>query len=184
MEIPDRIERARSLWAYAGQKRPAFAIPPSDDQESVWDYPRPPAILRDEREVVVSFRGVEIARTTRALRVCETASPPTFYLPAADVAREYLRRSEDRSVCEWKGQASYWSLAVADHPLQCNVGWSYEEPFPEFTAIQGCFSFYPARVDCYVGGHAVKPQAGGFYGGWITPEIVGPFKGESGSSGW
>ena len=184
MVTPDRVKQARNLWTNTGQKRPPFAIPPADDQESVWDYPRPPAILSDGREVVVSFRGLELARTTAALRVCETASPPTFYLPAEDVAVVSLSRSDGHSFCEWKGQATYWSLAAAEHPLQSNIGWSYEQPFPEFGIIRDYFSFYPARVDCYVEGHAVTPQPGGFYGGWITPEIVGPFKGEPGTSGW
>ncbi len=184
MDSSDRVQQARSMWKNTGQTRPPFAIPPRDGQESVWDYPRPPAIVPDEREVVVSFRGIEIARTTRAVRICETASPPTFYLPAPDVAAVYLRRSDGQSFCEWKGQATYWSLALPEHPVQDNVGWSYAQPFPEFDAIRGYFSFYPAHVDCYVDGHMVKPQPGGFYGGWITPEIVGPFKGEAGTAGW
>ncbi len=184
MAIPDRVKLARSLWTNTGNQRPAFAIPPAEDQESVWDYPRPPAIVSDEREVVVSFRGVEVARTTRAVRVCETASPPTFYLPAADVSVAYLRRSAAHSSCEWKGQATYWALVAPGRPQQSNVGWSYERPYPEFEAIQGCFSFYPARMSCSVDGQTVQPQPGGFYGGWITPEIVGPFKGDPGTSGW
>ena len=184
MANPDRVRQAQALWKNIGKQRPAFAIGPAEGQESVWDYPRPPAILSDEREVVVRFREVEVARTTRAVRVCETASPPTFYLPAADVTAEYLRPADGGSFCEWKGQATYWSLAIPDYPLQRNVGWSYEQPLPEFNTIRGFLSFYPAKVDCYVAGHAVKPQPGGFYGGWITPEIVGPFKGEPGTSGW
>lgn len=184
MAIPDRVKQARSMWTYNGRERPHFAIPPGDDQESVWDYPRPPSIVPDEREVIVSYQGIELANTKAALRICETASPPTFYLPAGDVCVELLSRSEGHSFCEWKGQAIYWSLTTGEPAPQGAIGWSYEQLFPEYEAIRGHFSFYPGRVDCYVGGHAVKPQPGGFYGGWITPELVGPFKGESGTSGW
>ncbi len=184
MDNSERLRQARSLWKNTGQRRPSFAVEPKDGQESVWDYPRPPAIVEDSREVIVRCGDVVIAHTTRSLRICETASPPTFYLPPEDVVTEHLKPSSNRSFCEWKGQATYWSTAIADQPPRADIGWTYEEPFGEFEAVRGYFAFYPARVDCTVDSQIVLPQAGGFYGGWITPELVGPFKGESGTSAW
>ncbi len=177
------IEQARAAWSHRGQARPGFAVEPGPGQESVWDYPRPPALVPDQRAVRVLFRDHLIAETAAALRVLETASPPTFYLPARDVRCELLVPGRGASLCEWKGAATYWSIRVDDELLE-NVGWSYQDPYPEFEAIRGYFSFYPARVDCSVAGVRVAPQSGGFYGGWVTPEIVGPFKGEPGTGGW
>ena len=177
------VERARSAWRHRGQARPDFAVEPGEGEESVWDYPRPPALVRDQREVRVVHRDCLIASTTEAFRVLETASPPTFYIPARDVRSELLVRGHGSSHCEWKGGASYWSIRIGDELLE-NVGWSYDDPYPEFEAIRGYLSFYPARVECFVGDHRVAPQPGGFYGGWVTPEIVGPFKGEPGTGGW
>jgi len=158
-------------------------VEPAPGQESVWDYPRPPRIDVEAREVVVRVGDVEVARTGRALRVLETASPPTVYIPRSDVESAYLQPAPGASHCEWKGTARYWTVSVP--PVLLNgVGWSYEDPLPEFDAIRGHLSFYPGRVECYVGGIRVKGQAGGFYGGWITPEVVGPFKGDPGTSGW
>ena len=65
-----------------------------------------------------------------------------------------------------------------------NVAWSYEHPHPEFASIAGYLSFYPAKLDCFFGDVRVQPQAGGFYGGWVTPELLGPFKGEPGTGAW
>ncbi|QDU73712.1 hypothetical protein Pan97_07100 [Bremerella volcania] len=184
MDHSERVKLARSCWKNTGQNRPAFAIEPKEGEESVWDYPRPPVIVEDNREVIVRSGQVIIAHTTRSLRICETASPPTFYLPPSDVDQKYLSRTASRTFCEWKGQATYWSLAIPEQLEKANIGWSYERPSVEFEPIQGFFSFYPGRIDCFVDGHAVLPQAGNFYGGWITPEIVGPFKGEPGTFGW
>ena len=170
-------------WRFYGQHRPPFAVEPGPGQESVWDYPRPPRIENDPREVVVRVSDVVVARTCRARRVLETASPPTFYIPREDVAVEFLQPARGSSNCEWKGAARYWSVSVPPVLLDA-VGWSYDEPLPEFEAIRGWLSFYPARIECYIDGIRVLPQPGGFYGGWITPEVVGPFKGDPGSSGW
>jgi len=184
MGTSDRVKHAKSLWKNTGEHRPPFAIEPQAGQESVWDYPRPPVMVADKREMMVRSGETIVARTRRAVKVCETASPPTFYLPPEEVAREYLRPSDSRSFCEWKGQASYWSLALPEQPVVKDIAWSYEEPYAEFEAIAGYLSFYPARIECTIDGQAVQPQAGGFYGGWVTPELVGPFKGEPGTSGW
>lgn len=169
------------MWEYHGQKRPPFAPSPAPGQESVWDYPRPPRIVPDVRLVEVKAGDVPLARTTRALRALETASPPTFYIPAEDVDRSMLVRAPGSSFCEWKGAATYWALAAAPAAA---VGWSYEQPTPAFAAIRGHFSFYPGRVECFVAGERVRPQPGGFYGGWITSEVVGPFKGDPGTGNW
>lgn len=173
---------AGPLWKYRGQVRPPFALAPGPGQESVWDYPRPPAIVPDARPVEVWAGKLRLAATTRAVRVLETAGPPTFYIPPDDVERSALVRARGRSVCEWKGVATYWALAAA--PEAGAVGWSYEEPTPAFERVRGWLSFYPARVACTVGGERARPQPGGFYGGWVTDEIVGPFKGEPGTADW
>jgi uncharacterized protein (DUF427 family) len=170
-------------WRYHGQKRPPFAVEPAPGQESVWDYPRPPRIDAENREVVVRVGDVEIARTRRALRVLETASPPSVYIPRSDVAIEYLQPTSGSSRCEWKGSARYWTVCVPPVRLD-GVGWSYDDPLPAFDAIRTHLSFYPGRIECYVAGVRVKGQPGGFYGGWVTPELVGPFKGDPGTSGW
>jgi uncharacterized protein (DUF427 family) len=175
------VARARSKWRYTGLQRPEFADEPGTGHESVWDYPRPPRCEPDPREVVVRGENLELARTRRSVRVLETASPPTFYLPPSDVALDQLKTLADDSQCEWKGRAVYWSLRDGDgNP----IGWSYPDPYPEFAAIADWLSFYPARVECRVDGIVVRPQPGGFYGGWLTPELTGPFKGEAGSDSW
>lgn len=180
---PSSPFRGPGGWRYHGRVRPPFAVEPAPGQESVWDYPRPPCIDAEAREVVVRVGDVEVARTRRALRVLETASPPTVYIPRSDVAIEYLQPAPGSSRCEWKGTARYWTVCVGPVALNA-VGWSYDQPLPAFEAIRTCLSFYPGRIECYVDGVSVRGQAGGFYGGWVTPELVGPFKGDPGTSGW
>jgi uncharacterized protein (DUF427 family) len=170
-------------WRYYGQQRPPFSVAPGPGEESVWDYPRPPRIEPVPREVVVRAGQVEIARTRRALRVLETASPPTVYIPRADVVTTYLHPAPGASYCEWKGAARYWSVWTPSLRLDA-VGWSYDDPRPEFEDIRECVSFYPGRIACYMDEVRVQAQPGGFYGGWITPEVVGPFKGGAGTAGW
>jgi uncharacterized protein (DUF427 family) len=182
-QIPRWAERARGHWRYIGQDRPGFAVIPSPGQESVWDYPRPPRIEQDHREVVVCLGDTAIAHSTRSLRVLETASPPTFYLNPKDVRLEYLTCASGESRCEWKGEAHYWAVQVPGQQLK-RAAWTYPHPLPGFEPIQGLLTFYPALVECYVDGVKVKPQSGPFYGGWITPELVGPFKGEPGTEDW
>lgn len=176
--LPDWARSGRSKWEYHGQKRPKFAIEPKKGQESVWDYPRPPRLEADKREVLVIFSNTIIAQTTQAIRILETASPPSFYIPPTDLNINLLKKSTRTSRCEWKGQAVYWDVKVNDNVVKAG-GWSYPDPFEEFIQIKNYLAFYPALVDCYVDGEHVKPQPGGFYGGWITQEIVGPVKGES-----
>lgn len=182
-EIPRELLLARERWRYTGSERPSFATAPEHGQESVWDYSRPPRIERDTRAVVVKFGEVVIAETRRALRVLETAGAPTFYIPRQDVRTEYLVPSERHSWCEWKGRAAYWSLRVGETVLE-DVAWSYPDPFPGYEALVDYYSFYPSRFTSTVDGERVRSQAGGFYGGWVTDELVGPIKGEPGSEDW
>lgn len=177
----DDLERNR--WQLRGQARPAGAVEPRPGQESVWDYPRPPVIVEDTRMVQVRLHDVLIAETRAARRILETASPPTFYLPPDSIQRDCLRPETAHSYCEWKGRASYFSVCVGEHCVK-QAAWTYPEPLAGFTAIRDYLAFYPDRLECYVDGERVRAQAGGFYGGWITAEIVGPFKGEPGTSGW
>lgn len=152
--------------------------------ESVWQYPRPPKLDRDNRLVTVEFGGRVIARTTDAIRVLETSHPPTFYLPPEDFDAEVLRPNPRTTVCEFKGSASYWDVVVGEAKAAASA-WAYHHPRPGYEDLAGRISVYPGRMDrCTVGGVEVEAQAGDFYGGWITPEIEGPFKGGPGTFGW
>ncbi len=158
--------------------------PVGPGQESVWDYPRPAVAELSSRHVRIVHRGVVVAETRRAVRTLETSHPPSWYVPRADVADGVLRETARRSVCEWKGVARYFDVVVGDAAL-ADVGWSYARPSDEFEALAGHVAFYAGPFDeCTVDGVRVVPQAGGFYGGWITPELVGPFKGGPGTMGW
>jgi uncharacterized protein (DUF427 family) len=181
--IPDWALAARDQWKWRGQARPPFAVTPGPGQVSVWDYPRPPRFVSDSREVVIRWGDSEVARTRRAVMVLETSHPPSFYLPWDDVARHLLQPAAGSSFCEWKGPARHWSLAYGHERLP-GVAWSYPQPFAGAEAIANCVAFYPRALECTVDGETVLPQPGGFYGGWVTSELVGPFKGEPGSEGW
>lgn len=182
-KLPAWIVAARAQWKWQGQVRPAFAALPGPGQVSVWDFPRPPRLAQDAREVVIHWGDLEVARSRRAVLVCETSHPPSFYLPWSDVAQHLLQPAGGGSFCEWKGPAKYWDLVQGSRILP-GVAWSYPEPLAGAEALADCVAFYPALLDCRVDGALVRPQAGGFYGGWITPELVGPFKGEPGSEHW
>lgn len=159
-------------------------VQPAPGQESVWDYPRPPAIERVNRRIVVRFGNRVIADTRRAIKCMETSHPPSYYIPQEDVHLEFLSESNKTSVCEWKGGARYHHARVGERE-ELDAAWSYPTPRKGFEMIAGCVSFYPGKMDeCTVDGEKVRPQPGAFYGGWITDEIVGPFKGGPGSVGW
>ena len=151
--------------------------------ESVWDYPRPPVVVPEDRQVRIVHEGRTVAESERAVRVLETASPPTIYLPAEDVERELLEPAQGHTFCEWKGQASYFDVVV-DGARAERAAWTYLDPKPDFAQLRDHLSFYPGRVECYLGEERVRPQPGGFYGGWISDEIAGPVKGEPDSEGW
>jgi uncharacterized protein (DUF427 family) len=153
-------------------------------QESVWNYPRPPRLERTDKKVKVAFGGVTIAYTTRALRALETSHPPVYYVPPEDVRMELLRPAESGSFCEWKGRASYYDL-VTDERTERRAAWYYPDPAGAYRQLKDHVAFYPSRMDaCWVGGEKVRAQDGDFYGGWITPDVVGPFKGAPGTLGW
>lgn len=165
-------------------RRPHGAPAPGAGQESVWDYPRPPRLEPVTRRVRVAFGGEVVADTVRAWRILETSHPPTYYLPPEDVRFEFVEPAEGGSYCEWKGHARYWTVRVG-HREAPRVAWSYPEPTPAFAALRDHLAFYAAPMDaCHVGEERVRPQPGRFYGGWITAELVGPFKGEPGTEGW
>ncbi|MFC5040462.1 DUF427 domain-containing protein [Ornithinimicrobium kibberense] len=150
----------------------------------MWDYPRPPRVEPSEALVVVELGGTTVARTTRSLRVLETSHPPTYYLPRAAFVPGVLRPTDGSSFCEWKGAASYLDL-VAGGRTAARAAWTYPDPSPGFEALRDHVALYPGLVDrCLVDGEVVEPQPGGFYGGWITSAVVGPFKGEPGTWGW
>jgi uncharacterized protein (DUF427 family) len=179
----DRLAIARAQWRWRGKGRPPFADPPAQGQVSVWDFPRPPELVREPREIVVRWGELEVARTSGAWAVRETAHPPSFYLPMADVKLGLLQPAGGGSFCEWKGPARYWHLVDGARRLT-QVAWSYPQPLPGAEPLADCVAFYAHHLACSVGAAMVTPQAGGFYGGWITPELAGPFKGEPGSEDW
>lgn len=159
-------------------------ITPEPGQESVWDYPRPPRLEETTKHIRVIFNGIAIADTRRAKRVLETSHPPSYYIPPEDIKLEHLLQTERKSFCEWKGMAGYANVVVGDKRA-ANAGWYYPEPTPEFSSIKDHFSFYASKMDaCYVDDELVQSQPGDFYGGWITKDIVGPFKGGAGTMGW
>ena len=157
---------------------------PGPEQESVWDYPRPPRIEPETRTVRIILGGETIAATNHALRVLETSHPPGIYVPPEAFAPGSIEPNPQQTVCEWKGSAVYWDLSGGGATSRA-AAWSYPEPRPGFESIAGYVSVYPGRVDaCYLGDEVVRAQEGTFYGGWITDDIVGPFKGGAGTTGW
>jgi uncharacterized protein (DUF427 family) len=159
-------------------------IPTGPGQESVWDYPRPPRVEATQRRLRVELAGELLAETTRGIRVLETAGAPVYYFPPEDVRTDLLEPVGHRTFCEWKGPADYLDAVVGDRRVP-RVAWRYQEPLPGYEAITGWYAFYAGRVDAaYVDDERVTPQPGAFYGGWITSDVRGPFKGEPGSEGW
>ncbi|MBT9256549.1 DUF427 domain-containing protein [Phycicoccus sp. MAQZ13P-2] len=159
-------------------------LPTAPGQESVWDYPRPPAVEPSDEPVEVWFGGVLVARSTRTLRVLETSHPPTYYLPREDFTEGALRRAHGSSYCEWKGEAVYFDV-LGRREVAESAAWTYPHPNPGFATLVDHVAVMPAAMDrCVVAGEVVTPQEGGFYGGWVTSRVVGPFKGGPGTWGW
>ena len=155
-------------------------IKPEAWQESVWDYPRPPRIENFSKHIEVMFNGVIIAETNRAKRVMETSHPPVYYIPPEDVKMEYFSPAENKTFCEWKGEASYYHLTIGDKQARYAC-WNYPNPITAFAELKNYIAFYAQKMDaCCIDDELVTPQPGKFYGGWITKNIVGPFKGEEG----
>jgi uncharacterized protein (DUF427 family) len=152
--------------------------------EDVWLYPRPPALQPVALPVRIDFAGRTVAETTKAYRVLETSHPPVYYLPPDAFMTGALEPAPGRSFCEWKGNAAYWNIRSGDR-LATRAGWSYPDPTPRFAPIRDHIAVYAGPMDqCFVGDEAITPQPGGFYGGWITSDLIGPFKGVPGSMGW
>lgn len=164
-------------------KRPK-PIKPKQGQESVWDYPRPPKLELISKTIQIYFNNALIAQTNRAYRVLETSHPPVYYIPLDDIDKQYLKYSDRETYCEFKGTGSYYHVQVGDR-LARDAAWYYNNPSTAFQAIKNYPAFYANKMDkCLINGIEVEPQPGEFYGGWVTPEIVGPFKGEEGTWGW
>ncbi|MEW6152587.1 MAG: DUF427 domain-containing protein [Actinomycetota bacterium] len=160
-------------------------VPPRPGQESVWDYPRPPRAEPVRRQCEVIFAGRTIAITLAPVRVIETSHPPTYYFPPESVIPGALVPNEHRTYCEWKGWASYFDVVGPDGQAAPDAAWTYRDPKPGFEAIADHIAFYPQPMEvCLVDGDFVRPQPGGFYGGWVTSDVAGPFKGVPGSEGW
>ena len=152
--------------------------------ESVWDYPRPPRLERTGARVTIVHAGRTIVDSDRCWRVLETSHPPVYYVPHDGIAEGVLEPGAGRSYCEFKGVAGYWDV-VAGTARVHRAGWSYEQPTAGYAELAGAVAFHPSRVDeCRVAGELVQPQEGDFYGGWITADITGPFKGAPGTMGW
>ncbi len=159
-------------------------VEPGPNQESVWDYPRPPAIEPVDERLRVEFGGEMIADTTSAYRILETSHPPTYYLPPEDIAMDYLSKERRTTMCEFKGRAVYYSISVQGKTAQ-NAAWAYPSPRSRYADLKDHVSFYASKMDaCYVGDLEAHAQEGDFYGGWITDRVVGPFKGGPGTLGW
>ena len=153
-------------------------------KESVWDYPRPPRVEESNRRILVFFQETMIAGTIRSRRVLETSHPPVYYIPPDHVRMELLIKKHHYTFCEWKGSAIYYDIRMGEHLVE-NAAWSYEDPSPEFESIRKYIAFYASNlISCSVDGEEVIEQPGDFYGGWITSDIVGPFKGSPGTTGW
>lgn len=159
-------------------------IEPGPGQESVWDYPRPPRLERTTKRIVIKTAGITIADSTNARRVLETSHPPVYYIPPEDVRLDCLSESNATTYCEWKGVAAYYDLVIPNLRVD-RAAWFYPDPTERFESIRNYLAFYPSKMDeCRVDGELVQAQAGDFYGGWITSDIVGPFKGEPGTGFW
>lgn len=152
--------------------------------ESVWDYPRPPALEPCARRVRIELGGRIIADSRAALRILETSHPPTIYIPPADLDGACFEPAFGRSFCEWKGDASYFDVVAGERRLQ-RAAWTYRAPDERYAELRDHVAVYPGRMDaCWLDDELVRSQEGDFYGGWITDDIEGPFKGGPGSRGW
>ncbi len=158
--------------------------PVGPGQESVWAYPRPPRAEPTPAHIVIAHHGILVADTRASIRTLETSHPPSYYIPPSAIAPGVLRAAGGGSFCEWKGHAAYWDVVIGDIVLP-RVGWSYPDPTRAFVSLRDHIAFYARPFDlCSVDGETVVPQPGGFYGGWITADLAGPFKGIPGSMGW
>ncbi|MCR9296381.1 MAG: DUF427 domain-containing protein [bacterium] len=171
------------IWRRGGELPSKIAV--EDWQESVWDYPRPPRVEHcPETRIRIYVDNICIADSKNCSRVLETSHPPVYYIPLSDLQHVQLFESDRTTWCEWKGRASYFSMLVHDTKIN-DAGWFYPTPKPGYEELHRKAAFYPAKMSaCFVDDEQAKPQSGDFYGGWITSNIVGPFKGGAGTRGW
>jgi len=192
MDLPDKagllaqVKSNRASWARS--VRPAKIEPAGQGEQSVWDYPRPPVLVPTPEPIRIFSAGKVVAQSSAALELCETASAPAPYLPPNDVRTDWLTANGKISVCEWKGVAAYYDLVMPSGHRIVDAAWVYPDPFDDldegYAAIAGWFSFYPGKLECFVGKARATAQPGGLYGGWVTPRIKGPIKGGPGSQSW
>jgi len=183
-KIPKELQKEVNKWRNFKRKMPENIITPGPGQESIWDYPRPPKVELFTKKIRVEFADKVIAETNKSYKVMETSSPPCYYIAQDDINMDCLFKSAYKTLCEWKGSARYWSIRIGDK-ISKNAGWSYPKPWEGFEDIKDYIAFFAGRVDgCYIGDEKVVPQSGDFYGGWITSNIVGPFKGDPGTEHW
>ncbi|HKY14637.1 MAG TPA: DUF427 domain-containing protein [Microthrixaceae bacterium] len=166
-----------------GRRRHVVPDAVGPNQESVWDYPRPPRLEPVRQRLQISWGSTAIADTRVGFRIVETAHPPTYYLPPGDCDLGLLTASSGSSFCEWKGHAAYFDVTVAGDLIR-RAAWSYPDPTPAFEPIRNHLAFYPAPLVCSVDGERATPQPGEFYGGWVTSGVAGPFKGSPGTEHW
>ena len=168
--------------------RASEIIQPTANQISVWSFPRPPEIRSVERTLRVSWAGEIIGKTASALSVIETAGAPVYFFPPYDVRQDLLVKTAHVTLCEWKGAAVHFDLTL-ENRRATHAAFCYPDPLTDlgqgYERIAGWYAFYPARVDrCFVGDDEVTPQPGGYYAGWVTPQVTGPFKGGAGTKKW
>lgn len=164
--------------------KPKNMVKPGPGQESVWDYPRPPKLEKFQGNIRVIIADIEVANTSNGLKLMETASPPTYYIPMADIQMDYLVKNKSRTHCEWKGKASYFNFQDGEQN-RSSLAWTYVNLKPQYALLKDHLAFYVSKADsCWVNEEQVQAQAGDFYGGWITSNIVGPFKGDPGTLSW
>ena len=153
--------------------------------ESVWEYPRPPRLERVEWRIRVVHADCVVVDAPWAVRILETSQAPAYYVAEEFVNAQYVRVSDHRSFCEWKGIAHYCDVVAGDGAMARRAGWTYPEPTGRFATLAGMWAFYAQAVDsCYVDDERVESNEGSFYGGWVTSNVTGPFKGGPGSALW
>jgi uncharacterized protein (DUF427 family) len=161
-----------------------MSLQESVSKESVWDYPRPPRVEAFAGELVVEFNEEIVAKTKRAFRVLETTHPPVYFFHPDDVNMTYLFKKVRDVSCPYKGVIKFFDVIVQE---KCSSYAAVHIPKPNkgFEQIAGYIAFFAHKVDaCFVNGERVTPQPGEFYAGWITSNIMGPYKGLPGTDNW